>query len=164
MKRLLLFFPTIHILIALLFVVAALSLIVIAAGVGLASLVDGFSMSAAQGVIEMIGLAAHAVVALQIAQTIVEEEAVRRVHLSGGVRIRRYVSRFMAVIVIALAVEGLVATFKALHENMGQLPHAASLVVAVGVTLAGWGLFSRFSQGTEEAEHEAAEQAERDEN
>ncbi len=108
--------------------------------------------------IEAIGLLAHAIVALQIAQTITEEEVVRQVRNSGAARIRRYLSCFMVVIVIALAVEGLVATFKALHEDMELLPHAASLVFAVGVILAGWAMFLRLGGGIEEGRQDAEEQ------
>ena len=72
---------------------------------------------------------------------------------------RRFLSRFLVVVVVALAIEGLVATFKALHEDLGHLPHAASLVLAVGVLLAGWGIFIRMNRYAEELEPEAMEAA-----
>ena len=99
---------------------------------------------------------------LAIAQTIAEEEVVRAAHVSGPTRVRRFLSRFMVVLVVALAVEGLVATFKALHENPAQLPFAASVIFATGVVLAGWGAFIRCNRDAEELEPEAMAEAKRE--
>jgi hypothetical protein len=109
--------------------------------------------------IEAIGLLAIAVVSLQIAQTITEEEVIRDAHISAPTRVRRYLSRFMVVVVVALSIEGLVASFKALHEKPELLPHAASVLVAAGILLAGWGLFIRFNKEAEVLEPEAMEEA-----
>lgn len=102
---------------------------------------------------------AVAVVALQIAQTIGEEEVIRVAPVSAPTRVRRFLSRFMVVIVVALAVEGMVATFKAIHENLEFLSHASSVLIAVGIMLAGWGLFIRLNRYAEELEPEAMEAA-----
>lgn len=118
--------------------------------------------AAAQGIIEAIGLLAAAVVALQIAQTITEEEVIRDSHISGPTRIRRFLSRFLVVVVVALAIEGLVATFRALHEDPAQLPYAASILFSVGLLLAGWGIFVRLNRYVEEMEPEAMEEAKRE--
>ena len=158
-KTLLRLFSAVHALIAGLFVCASLMLIAIAARVGWRSLETGFDAGAAQGIIEAIGLIAVAIVALQIAQTIVEEEVIREAQVSAPTRVRRYLSRFMVVIVIALAVEGLVATFKAMHEDLSQLPYAASILVSVAILLAGWGLFIRLNRSAEELEPEAMAEA-----
>ena len=152
-------FAAVHALIAGLFVCASLVLVAIAARVGWHSLGSGLDAGAAQGIIEAIGLIAVAVVALQIAQTIVEEEVIREAQVSAPTRVRRYLSRFMVVIVIALAVEGLVATFKAMHEDLSQLPYAASILVSVAILLAGWGLFIRLNRSAEELEPEAMAEA-----
>ena len=159
MKILIRFFASLHALIAVLFVCASLVLIVIAARSGWSALGSGLDAAAAQGIIEAIGLIAIAVVALQIAQTIVEEEVIRKADVSAPTRVRRYLSRFLVVIVVALAVEGLVATFKALHEDLAQLPYAAALLVSVAVLLAGWGVFIRLNRAAEELEPEAMEDA-----
>ena len=159
MKILARFFVTVHALIALFFIAASLVLIAIAAHTGWQALLGGLDVDAAQGIIEAIGLMAIAVVTLQIAQTIVEEEIIREVHVSAPTRVRRYLSRFLVVIVVALAVEGLVATFKALHDDLNQLPYAAMLLVAVAVLLAGWGIFIHLNRSAEELEPEAMEEA-----
>ena len=159
MKFLIRFFASLHALIAVLFVCASLVLIAIAANSGWHALSSGLDVGAAQGIIEAIGLIAVAVVALQIAQTIVEEEVIREAQVSAPTRVRRYLSRFLVVIVIALAVEGLVATFKALHDDLSQLPYAASIVVSVAILMAGWGAFIWLNRAAEELEPEAMKEA-----
>ena len=162
MKTLLRLFATVHGLMALLFACAALSLIAIAGRIGWVALTGGLDRAAAQGIIEAVGLLAAAVVALQIAQTITEEEVIRDAHISGPTRVRRFLSRFMVVVVVALAIEGLVATFKALHEDPTHLVYAASILFSVGVLLAGWGVFVRLNRYAEELEPEAMAEAKRE--
>lgn len=106
-----------------------------------------------------MGILAAAVVALQIAQTVTEEEVVRSAHVSGPTRVRRFLSRFLVVVVVALTIEALVATFRAAHEDPAQLINAALMVLAIGGLLAGWGLFVRLNRYAEELEPEAMQEA-----
>jgi len=152
------FFGFAHGVMALLFVALSLLLTVLAVRTGLAGIGAEITESADQA-IEAIGLLAIAVVSLQIAQTINEEEVVRDAHISAPTRVRRYLSRFMVVVVVALSIEGLVGIFKALHEEPELLPHAASVLAAAGVLMAGWGLFIRFNKEAELLEPEAMEEA-----
>jgi Ni/Fe-hydrogenase subunit HybB-like protein len=162
MKALLRVFAIIHGLMAVLFSCAALMLVVIAAKVGLVAFAGGLDRDAAQRIIEAVGLLAAAVVALQIAQTIAEEEVMRDAHISGPTRVRRFLSRFLVVVVVALTIEGLVATFKAAHEDPAQMLYAAGMVFAAGVLLAGWGVFVRMNRYAEELEPEAMAEAKRE--
>jgi hypothetical protein len=162
MKVFLKAFSVVHGLMALLFALGALMLVVIAARTGFSAFLGGLDNAAAQGVIEAVGLLAAAVVALQIAQTITEEEVIRDAQISAPTRVRRFLSRFMVVVVVALSIEGLVATFKAIHEDLGQLSYAAGLLSSVGLLLAGWGLFIRFNRYAEELEPEAMAAAKRE--
>ena len=162
MKLLKQLFATMHGLMAVMFVAAALLLIIIASRVGFAAFAADSDPAAALAIIEAIGLLAAAVVALQIAQTIVEEEVIRDSHISAPTRVRRFLSRFMVVIVVALSIEGLVATFRALHDDLSYLPQAASIVVSAGVLMAAWGVFVRFNRVAEELEPEAMEDAKRE--
>lgn len=148
-------FSFIHACMAGLFVIAALLLIVIASKGVWVALVDGLNREAAQQVIEAIGLLAAAVVALQIAQTIAEEEVARAAHISGPTRVRRFLSRFMVVVVVAISIEALVATFRASHGEPLQLVYAASVLLAAGVLLAAWGVFVRLNVYAEILEPEA---------
>ena len=152
----------VHGLMSALFACAAIMLIVIAARVAGLAVLGGLDWSAAQTIIEAMGLLAAAVVALQIAETIIKEEVMRDADISTPTRVRRFLSRFFVVVVVALAIEGLVATFKALHEDPSQLPYAASLLAAVGVLLAAWGIFIRLNRYAEELEPEAMAEAKRE--
>jgi Ni/Fe-hydrogenase subunit HybB-like protein len=105
---------------------------------------------------------AAAVVALQISQTIAEEEVVRDAHISGPTRIRRFLSRFLVVVVVALTIEALVATFKSGNGDPEHLLYASSMVLAAGGLLAGWGLFIRMNRYAEELEPEAMAEAKRE--
>jgi hypothetical protein len=112
--------------------------------------------------IESIGLLAVALMALEMSQTVLEEEVVRRVHVSAPTRVRRYVSRFLVVIVVALAIESLVGVVQALHVDTSRLPHAASVGVAAAVLLAAWGAFVRLNRSAEELEPEGIGEAKRE--
>jgi hypothetical protein len=147
-----------HAVLALLFVALSVLLTWYAARTGWQAIGTDVEENA-QTAIEAIGLLAIAVVSLQIAQTITEEEVVRDAHISAPTRVRRYLSRFMVVVVVALAIEGLVATFKALHEDPELLPHAAAVLVACALLMSGWGVFIRLNKSAEELEPEAMEAA-----
>ena len=147
--------------IIVLFVFSALALILFAA----LELWQGINPSAVltlrdrfNFVLESIGLLTIAVVALELGQTIIEEELQRKVHASGPTRARRFVSRFMVVVVVALAIESLVAVFKLAHEDPSRLPQAAMIGIAAGVLLASWGVFIRLNRSAEELEPEAMQE------
>lgn len=159
MKLLSTAFSVAHGLMALLFAGAALMLTIVAARMGIAALAGGLDAEAAQTVIEAVGLLAAAVVALQIAQTITEEEVIRDVQISAPTRVRRFLSRFFVVIVVALGIEGLVATFGALHKDPSQLPYAASILVGTAFLLAAWGVFIHLNRSAELLEPEAMAEA-----
>lgn len=161
MKAVLTLFSLIHALVALLFVGAALLLIAVAARVGWQAIASGLDPRAAQQIIEAVGVLAAAVVALQIAQTVAEEEVVREAHISGPTRVRRFLSRFLVVVIVALAIEGLVAVFKAAGDP-SQMLAASALVLSTGVLLAGWGAFVRMNRSAEELEPEAMAEATRE--
>jgi hypothetical protein len=161
-KLILRLFGVVHVVMAFLFACAAVMLVIIATRTGWLAFTADLDQGAAQQIIEAVGLLASAVVALQISQTIAEEEVVRDAHISAPTRVRRFLSRFFVVVVVALVIEGLVATFKAIHEDPTQLLYAAALVASVGVVLAGWGYFIRCNRDAEELEPEAMEEAKRE--
>jgi Ni/Fe-hydrogenase subunit HybB-like protein len=148
--------------IILLFVCCGLALILFAA----LELWHGVNPSASlplrgrfNSVLEGIGLLTIAVVALELAQTILEEEVQRKVQVSAPTRVRRFLSRFMVVVVVALAIECLVTVFELAHEDPSRLPQAAAIGVAAGVLLAAWGIFIRTNKSAEELEPEAMAEA-----
>jgi hypothetical protein len=159
MKPLLQAFSIVHAVLALLFALAALLLVGTAVHAAWTAFADGVGRAAAQQLIEAVGLLAAAVVALQIAQTIAEEEVIRNAHVSGPTRVRRFLSRFLVVVVVALAIECLVAAFRAAHEDPTLLMYAAGMVLALGGLLAGWGVFISLNRHAEELEPEAMREA-----
>ncbi|HYD76307.1 hypothetical protein [Ramlibacter sp.] len=162
MKSLSHIFSAVHGVIAALFVAAAVVLVLIAVRIAWLALGEGLDGASALVVIEALGLLAAAVVALQIAQTVFEEEIVRDAQISAPTRVRRFLSRFLVVVVVALAIEGLVAAFKAIHEDMAELRYAAALLLSTAAVLAAWGIFIRQNRSAEELEPEAMEEAKRE--
>jgi hypothetical protein len=113
----------------------------------------------AGSVIDSIGMLAVALVALEMSQTVIEEEVVRRAHVSAPTRVRRYLSRFLVVVVVALSIESLVAVVQALHEDRESLPYAAAIAAGAAVLVAAWGVFIRLNRSVEELEPEGIEEA-----
>jgi hypothetical protein len=66
------------------------------------------------------------------------------------------------VVIVALAIEGLVATFKAIHEDLVHLGYAAGLLLATAALLAAWGVFIKLNRAAEELEPEAMADAKRE--
>jgi hypothetical protein len=159
MKLFLRLLALLHGAIAIVLALAAVALMVVAIRTGWPAIAGGLGAESAMTILEAIGVAAIAIVSLQIAQTITEEEVIREANVSAPTRVRRFLSRFLVVVVVAMAIEGLIATFKALREDTSGLYYAAAIVSAVGILLAGWGVFIRFNREAEELEPEAMEQA-----
>ncbi|QNP49224.1 hypothetical protein [Diaphorobacter aerolatus] len=151
-------FVAIHCLMAAMFTLCAMGLLWIAGSKGWAAFQNGLGPDEMFKLVEALGVLAASVVALQIAQTILEEEVVRDTHISGPTRVRRFLSRFMVVLVVALAVEALITIFKASVEHEVML-NASLLIGAVGVLLAGWGVFVHLNTSAEKLEPEAMEDA-----
>ena len=148
--------------IVLLFVGCALVLIVFAA----LELWHGINPAGAlplQGrfnaVLEAVGLLTVAVAALELGQTVLEEELQRGSQISAPTRVRRFLSRFMVVVIVSLSIEALVAVFQFTHDEPSRLPQAASVGLAAAALLAAWGVFVRLNRSAEELEPEAMERA-----
>jgi len=152
----------VHGFIAVVLSIAALLLLASAVHTAWLALGEAFDENAAMTVIEAVGLIAVAIVSLQIAQTIAEEEVIRDAHVSAPTRVRRFLSRFLVVIAVALAIEGLIASFKAIHETPADLLYASLLIASVGALLAGWGAFIWFNRAAEDVEPEAMQEAKRE--
>jgi hypothetical protein len=123
---------------------------------------DGAVGARAALAIESIGLITVSLMSLEMAQTVIEEEVVRRVHVSAPTRVRRYLSRFLVVVVVALSIESLVGVVEALHGDPGDLPRAASVAVGAAALLAAWGVFIRLNKTVEELEPEGIREAQRE--
>jgi hypothetical protein len=113
-------------------------------------------------VLECIGLTTIAVASLELSQTVLEEEVLRKAVMSAPTRVRRFLSRFLIVVVVSLAIECLIGVFELLHSDPSHLPHAASIGIAAAILLIAWGLFVRWNEAAEQLEPEAMEDAKRE--
>jgi hypothetical protein len=155
-------FPLSHFLISLLFVGGALALIVFA----VLALWQGIQPGGGSAphpridaVLESIALLTVAVAALELGQTILEEEVQREAQMSAPTRVRRFLSRFMVVLVVALSIETLVLVFRLGREAPEQLPFVGLVGLMTAALLAAWGVFVRLNRSAEELEPEAMQEA-----
>lgn len=158
-------FPIGHVIVSGLFVVCAVALIV-GAGYELWTAMNWQSdlgvNTRVGGVLHTIALLTVSVAALELGQTILEEEVQRRAHMSAPTRVRRFLSRFMIVLVVSLSIESLVAVFKFSNEAPEHLPWAASIGIMAAALLFAWGAFLWFNRSVEMLEPEAMAQAKRE--
>ena len=110
-------------------------------------------------ILESIGALTIAVAAFELGQTVLEEEVQRSASISAPTRVRRFLSRFLIVVVVSLSIECLVGIFKFLHTEPEMLPHAAASGVAAALLLAAWGMFVRMNTDAEKLEPQAMEEA-----
>jgi hypothetical protein len=158
-------FPAGHFIISLLFVGAALALIALAAvqlWQGIQPYGDAGLTARLNAVLQGIAVLTVALAALELGQTILEEEVQRDAQMSAPTRVRRFLSRFMIVLVVALTIETLVLTFRVAQDAPEQLPYVASVGLAAAALLVAWGLFIRFNRSAEELEPEAMQAAKRE--
>ena len=157
MKYLMRVFPASHLVVSLLFVVCAATLVVFA-------LQDLWALFQSQPdsrtprvnhILNAIALLTIAVATLELAQTLIEEEVQREAHMAAPTRVRRFLSRFMAVLVVALSIETLVAVFEFSRSDPALLPYAASIGFTAAALLAALGVFVRLNRSAEELEPEA---------
>src|SRR5688572_11835914 len=155
-------FPAGHFVISLLFLLAGFTLVVLA-GVQLWQGIQPFESVGLtprlNAVLESIAVLTVAVAALELGQTILEEEVHRQAQMSAPTRVRRFLSRFMVVLVVALSIETLVLAFRVSHEAPEQLPYVAGIGVTAAALLVAWGIFVRLNRSAEELEPEGMEQA-----
>ena len=154
-----------HLIISVLFLIAGFALI----GGALMLLWQGIQWLEAaplfgrlNTVLESIAVLTVAVAALELGQTILEEEFHREAQMSAPTRVRRFLSRFMVVLVVALSIETVVLVFRLSQDAPEMLPYAASVGAAAALLLAAWGLFIRLNRSAEELEPEAMQAAKRE--
>jgi hypothetical protein len=82
--------------------------------------------------------------------------------MSAPTRVRRFLSRFMVVLVVSLSIETLVTLFRFGQEAPEFLPYAAATGIAAAALLVGWGIFIRLNRAAEDLEPEAMQQAKRE--
>jgi uncharacterized membrane protein len=86
----------------------------------------------------------------------------RDVPTSAPTRVRRFLSRFLVVVVVALAIECLVGVFVFLHHEPQRLRDVAWIGFAAAAILVAWGLFVGGNERAERLEPEAMERTKRE--
>jgi hypothetical protein len=165
MSFLLRLFPAGHFVISVLFLLAGAALIALAAVQlwhGIQLFESAPLLQRLNAVLESIAVLTVAVAALELGQTILEEEVHRQAQMSAPTRVRRFLSRFMVVLVVALSIETVVLVFRLSQDAPEMLPYAASVGAAAALLLAAWGLFIRLNRSAEELEPEAMQAAKRE--
>ena len=150
-----------HLVMALLFGVCAFALIGFACTLLWQSMQPGDMEFNARldGVLDGLALVTVALAAIELAETILEEEVLREAQMSAPTRVRRFLSRFMVVLVVALVIEALVLVFKFSHSAPENLPYAAMIAFGAASLIVAWGVFIRLNRAAEELEPEAMREA-----
>ena len=165
MSFLLRLFPAGHLVISVLFLAAGAAFIVLAAlqlWHGVQPFAEVSLLERLNAVLESVAVLTVAVAALELGQTILEEEVHRQAQMSAPTRVRRFLSRFMVVLVVALSIETLVLVFRFSQDAPELLPYAASVGIAAALLLIAWGVFIRLNRSAEELEPEAMQAAKRE--
>jgi hypothetical protein len=155
-------FPIGQFAISLLFVACAVALVVIAGYYLWEGIWPSGDFSVNQrvnAILECIALLTIASAALELGQIIIEEEVLREAQMSAPTRVRRFLSRFMVVLVVSLSIEALVVVFRYAHDAPENLSYAATIGLTAAALLAAWGLFVRLNRSVEELEPRAMQEA-----
>ncbi|MGD1991980.1 MAG: hypothetical protein PVI59_02195 [Anaerolineae bacterium] len=158
MKRMHIVFVVGHFITSLLFITCAVALMVFAVlelWEGINPAQDLALQERLNAVLESIAVLTVSVASLELGQTIMEEEVQRDVPMSIPSRVRRFLSRFMIVLVVSLSIESLVAVFRFVHQEPEQLPNAAVIGLVAAALMAAWGVFIKLNRSAEELEAEA---------
>ncbi len=97
-------------------------------------------------ILDCVAMLTIAMAAMELAQTIVEEEFEHSTRLGAAERARLVLSRFLVVVIVSLAIESLVAIFKLMHDDPSKISEAAFIAFAAAALLIAWGVFIKLSQ------------------
>ncbi len=110
---------------------------------------------------ECIGFTTVSAAVIELAKTMYEEEIRSRVRMNAPRKIRRFISRFMTVIIISLSIEFLTMVFRYSHKpnEFIYLVNAAAVAIGVAAVFVAWAIFNRYSVPVEKIEHDIPDQA-----
>ena len=154
-------FPVAHFIIGLLFALCGLVVIgfsILQLWVGVAP-GDQALVTRLDTVLQSLALITVALAAMELGQTIIEEEVQRESQMSAPTRVRRFLSRFMVVLVVALTIEALVLVFRYSHDEPENMAYAALVGFAAAAIMIAWGVFIRLNVAAEALEPEGMQQA-----
>jgi uncharacterized membrane protein YidH (DUF202 family) len=97
-----------------------------------------------------VGLIVIAMAAVDVGKYLFDEEVVRERELRSAVEARQSLTKFMVIICIAVALEGVVQISRVAQESSETLLRAALLVLTAVAVMVGLGVYQKLS-GTVEA-------------
>jgi hypothetical protein len=106
---------------------------------------------------EAIGFTTVGVAVVELAQTMYEEEIRSPVQMTAPLKIRHFLSRFLTVIVISLAIEFLTMVFRFSHkpDEFVYLYEAAAVALGAALLFVAWALYNWTSVAVEKHEQQA---------
>lgn len=96
-----------------------------------------------------VGLIVIAMAAVDVGKDLFDEEVVRERELRSAVEARQSLTKFMVIICIAVALEGVVQIARVSQESVEALLRAALLVLTAVVVMVGLGFYQKLSRDVE---------------
>ncbi len=107
---------------------------------------------------EAIGFTTVGVAVVELARTMYEEEIQSPIQMTAPLKIRHFLSRFLTVIIISLAIEFLTMVFRFSHkpDEFVYLYEAAAVAFGAALLFLAWAFYNWTSVAVEKHEHETA--------
>lgn len=105
---------------------------------------------------EAIGFTTVGVAVIELARTMYEEEIQSPIEMTAPLKIRHFLSRFLTVIVISLAIEFLTMVFRFSHkpDEFAYLYEAVAVAFGVALLFIAWSFYNWTSVAVEKHENE----------
>ncbi len=119
-----------------------------------------FPQIALDSMFEAIGFTTIAAAVFELARTMYEEELRSPTKMTAPLKIRHFISRFLTVIIISLAIEFLTMVFRYSHKpsEFGYMFEAAAVALGIAALFLAWAYYNRTSVPIEQYEHEICDQ------
>ncbi|MCJ7499880.1 hypothetical protein MUP29_06450, partial [bacterium] len=105
-------------------------------------------------ILQSVGAIIISAAIIDVAQYMMEEEVFMNKELRDPEEARRTITKIIAIITIAVSIEGLVFTFKAGTEDLTLLLYPALLIVVSAILIVALGVYQKLSATIEKAEKE----------
>lgn len=106
---------------------------------------------------ETIGFTTIGVAVFELAITMYDEEIKNPVHMNAPMKIRHFISRFLTVIIISLAIEFLTMVFRYSHkpDEFSFLLQASAVAIGIALLFTAWAVFNLISVAVEQHEYKS---------
>jgi hypothetical protein len=105
--------------------------------------------------LDAVGLIIIAMAVGDVGKSLYEEEIVRERELASAIEARQNLTKFMVIICIAVALEGVVHVLRAANEETRALLPPVLLVLSAAVLMVGLGVYQKLSGPIEATERKA---------